>query len=97
MDLLLILYAMIAGLTGFNAGPSTVVRAPEVTQGRVVAGGQRALAPQAAVAVKALVRRAAITVVRLAPLAVDARRVAVETTSIALPLVGRLVPERRLE
>ena len=97
MDLLLILYAMIAGLTGFNAGPTAIARAAEVAQGQVIVGEASALAPQAAVAVKAFAHRAALAVVRPAASVADARLVAVTAVAVALSAIGRRAPERRLE
>lgn len=97
MDLLLILYAMIAGLTGFNAGPATIARVPEVAQGQVIVGETGNLAPQAAVAVKALARRAAIAVSYPAAPTTDARLVAATAVVDILPVIGRQAPERRLE
>jgi len=97
VDLLLILYAMIAGLTGFNAGPAAIARATEVTQGQVIVGEAPTPAPQAVVAIKALARRAAVAVVRHAASVADARLVAVTPAAATLPAIGRRAPERRLE
>lgn len=96
MDLLLILYAMIAGLTGFNAGPAAIARAAEVAQGQVIVGEVSTRA-QAAVAVKAFARRAATAVVHPAASFADARLVATTAVAVALPVIGRQAPERRLE
>jgi hypothetical protein len=97
VDLLLILYAMIAGLTGFNAGPSAIARMPDVAQGQVIASQIGALAPQAAVAVKAFASRAAFAVAHPpAPLA-DSRLLAISATVVDLPVIRRQAPERRLE
>jgi len=97
VDLLLILYAMIAGLTGFNAGPATIARVPELTQGQVIVGEASHLAPQAAVAIKAFARRGAVTVLHPVVPAKDARFVATTSAAFILPVVGRQAPERRLE
>ena len=97
MDLLLILYAMIAGLTGFNAGPAAIARAAEVAQGQVIVGEASTLAPQAVVAVKAFARRAALAAVHPAAPVADARLITTTAIAVALPVIGRRAPERRLE
>lgn len=96
MDLLLILYAMIAGLAGFNAGPAALTRAPEVAQGRIIAGDV-APSSQSSVAATALASRTAAAIVWPAMPLPDARLAARTVIAIALPVVGRAAPERRLE
>jgi hypothetical protein len=55
------------------------------------------MAPQAAVAVKAFARRAAIAVSYPAAPTTDARLVAATAVVDILPVIGRQAPERRLE
>ncbi len=96
MDLLLLLYAMIAGLAGVNAGPSTVARLSTMAQRQVVAE-RSAGVPQATVAVRALASRVAMAVVRPAEPVVDARRVPAAISATPPVSRGRAAPERRLE
>jgi hypothetical protein len=96
MNLLLLIYAMLAGLTGFNAGPSTVARTAPVAEAGSVAPAASA-AGQASIAAKALSARAAWPVrVPAAPI-VDARRIAATLVAAPIVVIGRAAPERRLE
>jgi hypothetical protein len=98
VDLLLLLYAMIAGLTGFNAGPSAAARLSEAPRGEIVAPEAATLAPQAAVAVKALAALAAVAIVVPLVAAPDARRRPVRLPAMQRGYArGRRAPERRLE
>jgi hypothetical protein len=96
VDLLLILYAMIAGLAGFNPGSSTMTRGPEIAQGQVMASRPAAQAEQAAIAFRALAVRA--TEIRRLPVSAipDPRLTAVDVV-VPLLVSGRAAPERRLE
>lgn len=96
MNLLLLIYAMIAGLTGFNAGPSAIARMAAVAE----TGSLSILSDangQATIAAKAMAARvaepASIPAVRLP----DARRVAISLPARAIVTFGRAAPERRLE
>ncbi|TPG21461.1 hypothetical protein EAH87_02965 [Sphingomonas koreensis] len=97
MNLLLLLYAMIAGLAGINAGPSGVARMAAVADGGAVAAEAQAAAPQAGIALQALVQRRALT--SLSPIAtlIDARRIAIDSPALPPVSRGRATPERRRE
>lgn len=96
MNLLLLIYAMIAGLTGFTAGPSAVARRVAVAETGSIAPAA-VIATQPSFAAKALTARAAMPVLLpTAPLA-DARRVAIALVVQAFAPAGRAAPERRLE
>lgn len=96
MNLLLLLYAMIAGLTGFNAGPSAVARMAAVAEAGSVAS--KVDAPdQVSVAIKAFAARVALPNVRPVVAMIDARRVAVAPVVQPILALGRAAPERRRE
>jgi hypothetical protein len=97
VNLLLLLYAMIAGLAGINAGPSAVARMAAVAQDGAVAFEARPIASQAEIAAKALVGNNSIERIRPVAVAVDARRVAATRIILALRANRRAAPERRLE
>ncbi|HEU4958914.1 MAG TPA: hypothetical protein VFT56_00775 [Sphingomonas sp.] len=95
MNLLLLLYAMIAGLTGFNAGPAAIARTAAVAEQGAVAEEARVVADPARVVADAIAARAASA----APIArlPDQRRVAVAALARPTLVAGRAAPERRLE
>lgn len=96
MNLLLLIYAMIAGLTGFNAGPSAIARAAAVAE----TGSLSAIAEtpdQVSIAVKALAARAVEPDTIPAVILPDARRMAIVAPAPAFVAKGRAAPERRLE
>lgn len=96
MNLLLLIYAMLAGLTGFNTGPSAVAQMAAVAEtGSLVPATD--IAGQASIAAKALTARAALPVMAPATPAVDARRVAAAVTDKVVVTGLRAAPERRLE
>lgn len=95
MELLLLLYAMIAGLTGMNAGPATVARLPAVAER--AAAGDATTATQAAVALRALATRRAAVVEHPVAAMPDLRRVTLAVTPIILPILTRATPEQRRE
>ena len=96
MNLLLLIYAMIAGLAGFNVGPSAVARMAAVAETGSVSTVVEA-SEQASIAAKALTARvmrpAAVPVVTRP----DARRIAVVARVLPIIDAGRAAPERRLE
>lgn len=96
MNLLLLIYAMIAGLTGFNAGPSAVARMAAVAEtGSLATAGEAA--DQVTIAAKAMAARVAEPARIPAVALPDARRVAIGLPA-RLPIAfGRAAPERRLE
>lgn len=96
MNLLLLIYAMLAGLAGFNAGPSAVAQTTAVAETGSVTSSAIA-ASQASIAAKALCARATLPMaVPAAPIA-DMRRVAVALVATPIAMIGRAAPERRLE
>lgn len=97
MNLLLLLYAMIAGLAGINAGPAATSRMAAVAQGGALAGDVHLAPTQVQIAAHAL--NIAVQAVRVVPAlaSIDARRIAATATPQLLPVTGRAAPERRLE
>ena len=96
MNLLLLLYAMVAGLTGFAAGPSTVARMAAVAEAGSVASMIDA-PDQVSVAAKAFAARAALPIARPVATMTDARRIAIRPAARPIVAAGRVVPERRRE
>lgn len=96
MNLLLLLYAMVAGLTGFTAGPSTVARMAAFAEAGSVASMVGA-PDQVSVATKAFAARAALPLVRPVVSMADARRIAVAPAARPIVAAGRVAPERRRE
>lgn len=96
MNLLLLLYAMIAGLTGFAAGPSTVARMAAVAETGSVASMVDA-PEQVSAATKAFAARVALPIVRPVATMIDARRIAVAPAARPIVAAGRAAPERRRE
>ena len=96
MNLLLLIYAMLAGLTGFTAGPSRLAQTAAVAETGSLAPAS-AIARQATIAVRALSARAELvsTIPQAAP--ADARRIAAVLPARTLVAGGRAAPERRLE
>lgn len=96
MNLLLLIYAMIAGLAGFNAGPSAVARTAAVAETGSVSSVTEA-PRQVSIAAKALtarvIRLAAIPAVALP----DARLIAIPARALPIVAAGRAAPERRRE
>lgn len=96
MNLLLLIYAMLAGLAGVNVGPSTLARTTAVAEAGQLAP-MIAKVAQASLASKAMAARAAMVVAHpVAPMA-DARRVARLATKAPAIACGRATPERRRE
>ena len=95
MNLLLLLYAMIAGLTGFNAGPAAIARTAAVAEQGAVAEETRVVADPARIVAHVIAARSASTasIARLP----DQRRVAVAALVRPILAAGRAAPERRLE
>jgi hypothetical protein len=96
MNLLLLIYAMIAGLAGFNAGPSAAARMAAVAE----AGSVSAIAEapnQAAIAAKTLAARVTQPAAIPAIVRPDARRVVFAVPVLPAVASGRAAPERRLE
>lgn len=96
MNLLLLIYAMLAGLTGFTAGPSRLAQAPAVAETGSLAP-TAAVARQASIAVRALTARAALAVIISQAAIADARRIATPLPAQPLVALRRAAPERRLE
>ncbi|MBY8827846.1 hypothetical protein [Hephaestia mangrovi] len=95
MNLLLLIYAMIAGLAGFNAGPSAVARAAVAETGSLA---QVAEAPdQVSIAVKALAVRTVARAFAPETARPDVRRIAIIAPRQPIVAMGRAAPERRLE
>jgi hypothetical protein len=96
MNLLLLIYAMLAGVTGFNAGPSAVAQTTAVAEAGSASSIVKA-ANQVSIAAKVLRARAAAPVaIPVAPIA-DARRIAISPIIAPVVTIGRAAPERRLE
>jgi hypothetical protein len=96
MNLLLLIYAMLAGLTGFTAGPSAAVRTAAVAEtGSLVP--TVAVARQASIAIRALTARAGLSMTIPRASVPDARRVAATLPAQPLVALRRAAPERRLE
>lgn len=96
MNLLLLLYAIVAGLTGFTAGPSTVARMAAFAEAGSVASIVDA-PDQVSVAAKAFAARVALAIVRPVAKMADARRIAIAPAARPIVAAGRVVPERRRE
>jgi hypothetical protein len=96
MNLLLLLYAMVAGLTGFTAGPSTIARMAAVAEAGSVASIANA-PDQVSVAAKAFAARISSQIVRPIASIADARRIVVASAAEPIVAAGRAAPERRRE
>jgi hypothetical protein len=96
MNLLLLIYAMIAGLTGFNAGPSAIARMAAVAEtGSLSTLGEAT--DQVTIATKAMAARV-VEPARIPDATLpDVRRVAISLPARAIVTFGRAAPERRLE
>ncbi|MGN6376684.1 MAG: hypothetical protein ACTHMG_14185 [Sphingomonas sp.] len=97
MDLLLLLYAVIAGLTGINAGPATAARLPAAAQNAAVAGLEARGEGQAMLAVRALVARRTAVTRRPEAVVPDFRQIAAVMRPILFVSAERATPEQRRE
>jgi hypothetical protein len=97
VNLLLLLYAMIAGLTGFNAGPAAFARTAAVAEQGAVAEEARAVAGSTQVVARAIAARAVAASAVPAAGSPDARRIAVAMPLRPVLSARRAAPERRLE
>jgi len=96
MNLLLLIYAMLAGLTGFTTGPSRLAQTAAVAETGSLAPAV-AVARQASIAIRALTARAALVATIPQASITDARRTAVMLPAQPLFALRRAAPERRLE
>lgn len=99
MELLLLLYAMLAGLAGINTGADAIARVPEMALGSVVSGISRVSIVQSDIAVRAMAMRAAMILHHPSQARGDARTRTITMDAPVLILISaqRAAPERRRE